>query len=143
MEVRVKRFSGILLAVTVLAGLTAACADQQVSITNSDSLVSSCQKVGDVAVSPNVPNDHVNDELTSRARATALRTSARPRRSRRSKRPGRILRRSQWPGAGHPAEGRLPVALFAGPDLVLGHRPAKRFEILELSPGQRAPGELR
>ena len=69
MEVRVKRFSGILLAVTVLAGLTAACADQQVSITNSDSLVSSCQKVGDVAVGPNVPNDQINDELTSQARS--------------------------------------------------------------------------
>ncbi len=57
------------LAVTVLAGLTAACAEQQVSITNSDSLVSNCQKVGDVSVSPNTPTDQVNDELTSQARS--------------------------------------------------------------------------
>jgi len=53
--------------VTVLALGTAACADQQVSITTTDSLVSGCQKVGDVAVNPNVPGDQVNDEMTNQA----------------------------------------------------------------------------
>jgi hypothetical protein len=65
----VKRLIGMSLAATVLAGLTAACADQQVSITNSDSLVSSCQKVGDVAVSADTPSDRINDELFDQARS--------------------------------------------------------------------------
>ncbi len=64
-----KRLLWMGLAVTVLAGVTASCADSQVSITNTDSLVSNCQKVGDVSVSANTPNDEVNDEIANQARS--------------------------------------------------------------------------
>lgn len=64
-----KRFPLRFVGITLLAG-TAACAPYAtVGVTASESLVSGCEKVGEVAVGPATPPSEIDSALSDAARA--------------------------------------------------------------------------
>ena len=69
-----KRFFAMALVLAASIGITAACSqlantNTPVSITSTESLVTGCQKVGDVAVDTQTPDVQVNMDLSDAARA--------------------------------------------------------------------------
>ncbi|MGE5276075.1 MAG: hypothetical protein ACM3SU_03690 [Acidobacteriota bacterium] len=64
-----KRFPARFLGFTLLIGSAACAPYTSVGVTASESVVSGCQKVGDVAASPSAAPNEVNGALSDAARA--------------------------------------------------------------------------